>query len=137
MDRNGENRGQLTWIIKDDLRFVKDEHPTWSPDSESIVFHSLRRDGGIGIYLVDISSSDVDRMRHAHDSWSYQPDWCHPGPFSVSPVGNRITTWGGVEENRVLPPMNYARGWRREKGLAVRQLPIPPYLSDILCQSNA
>ena len=87
---HGENQKQLT-------KNHVDAHPTWAPDSKSIAFHSLRRDGGVGIYLVDISSSDVDLMLHAHGDSNYQPDWYHPGPHSVSPAGAKITIWGTLK----------------------------------------
>ena len=52
--------------------YVTEEHPTWSPDSESIAFHSLgRRDPGIiGIYTVDVTSGAVDALLRDPDFWN-------------------------------------------------------------------
>ena len=96
MDSDGENQRQLTEIKLDD-------HPTWSPDSESIAFHSFgKRDPGIvGIYLVDVTSGAVDALLSDPGSWNSDPDWLYPGELSVSLEGSRITIWGRLK-NTVL-----------------------------------
>ena len=97
VDSDGENPRQLTNI-------VTEEHPTWSPDSESIAFHSFERDRGlggahlvIGIYMVDVTSGDVHALQVDPEIWNLEPDWLYPGGLSVSPVGSRITMWGRLK----------------------------------------
>ena len=92
MDSDGENPRQLTKI-------TSDEHPTWSPDSESIAFHSFSRDPGIiGIYTVDVTNGAVDALQRDPESWNLEPDWLYPGGLSVSPEGSRITIWGRLKK---------------------------------------
>ena len=93
VDSDGENPRQLTGL-------VTEEHPTWSPDSESIAFVSFgRRDPGIiGIYTVDVTDGAVVALpRHPYSS-NYDPDWLYPGGLSVSPEGSRITIWGRLKD---------------------------------------
>jgi Tol biopolymer transport system component len=92
VDSDGQNPRQLTNI-------VTEEHPTWSPDSESIAFVSFgRRDPGIvGIYTVDVTDGAVDALPRHPYSRNYDPDWLYPGELSVSPEGNRITIWGRLK----------------------------------------
>jgi Tol biopolymer transport system component len=61
-----------------------DEHvsPRWSPDGKSIVFSSLRSDGGL--FVVPVSGGNPRQLTfHELDS---QPDW--------SPDGRTIVFWG-------------------------------------------
>ncbi len=88
MDGNGKNERRLTKINSD-------EHPTWSPDSESIAFHSFQR--GVGIYVVDVTSGAVDTLLRDPDFGNYDPDWLYPGGLSVSPEGRQITIWGKLK----------------------------------------
>ena len=92
VDSDGENQRQLTEINSD-------EHPTWSPDSESIAFHSFgKRDSGIvGIYTVDVTNGAVDALPRDPFSTNSDPDWLYPGGLSVSPEGSRITIWGRMK----------------------------------------
>ena len=89
MDSNGKNERRLTNINSDD-------HPTWSPDSEFIAFHSFQR--GVGIYVVDVTSGAVDTLLRDPDIGNYDPDWLYPGGLSVSPEGSRITMWGRMKK---------------------------------------
>ena len=93
VDSDGKNPRQLTGL-------VTEEHPTWSPDSESIAFVSFgRRDPGItGIYTVDLTSGAVDALPRHPYSKNYDPDWLYPGELSVSPEGSRITIWGRLKD---------------------------------------
>ena len=92
VDSDGENPRQLTW-------YVTEEHPTWSPDSESIAFTSFGRDPGIiGIYTVDVTNGAVDALPRDPYSKNYDPDWLYPRGLSVSPEGSRITTWGRLKK---------------------------------------
>ena len=93
VDSDGENPRQLTEI-------TSDEHPTWSPDSESIAFHSFgKRDPGIvGIYTVDVTNGAVDALPRDPFSKNYNADWLYPGGLSVSPEGSQITTWGRLKK---------------------------------------
>ena len=99
VDSDGENPRQLTNI-------VTEEHPTWSPDSESIAFHSFKRDHRglrgadlvVGIHMVDVTSGDVHALQVDPDFWNLEPDWLYPGGLSVSPEGSRITMWGRLKD---------------------------------------
>ena len=92
VDSDGENPRQLTW-------HVTEEHPTWSPDSGSIAFHSFGRDPGIvGIYTVDVTNGAVDALPRDPDGWNYDPDWLYPGGLSVSPEGSQNTIWGRIKQ---------------------------------------
>ena len=93
VDSDGENQRQLTKI-------VPDEHPTWSPDSESIAFQSWGRDRGLGgrdlglgIYMVDVTNGAVNAIQRDPEFWNAEPDWLYPGELPVSPQGSRITMW--------------------------------------------
>ena len=95
VDSDGKNPRQLT-------EHVTEEHPTWSPDSESIAFHSFGRDPGIvGIYMVDVTNGDVDALPRDPAFSNAEPDWLYPGELSVSPEGRQITIWGRMK-NTVL-----------------------------------
>ena len=98
VDSDGENPRQLTKIITE-------EHPTWSPDSESIAFHSFGRDRGlggadrvIGIYLVDVTNGAVNALQRDTEFWNLEPDWLYPGELSVSPEDSHITMWGRLKK---------------------------------------
>ena len=92
VDSDGENQRQLT-------RHVTEEHPTWSPDSESIAFNSFGREPGIrGIYTVDVTSGAVDVLLSDPGTWNFDPDWLYPGGLSVSPEGSRIRIWGRMKK---------------------------------------
>ena len=93
VDSDGENPRQLT-------EHVREEHPTWSPDSGSIAFHSFGRDRGIsGIYTVDVTNGAVDALALLDNPniGNYDPDWLYPGGLSVSPEGSQITIWGRMK----------------------------------------
>ena len=91
VDSDGKNPRQLT-------EHVTEEHPTWSPDSESIAFHSFGRDPGIvGIYTVDVTNGDVDALPRDPAFSNAEPDWLYPGELSVSPEGSRTTIWGRMK----------------------------------------
>ena len=91
MDSNGKNERRLTNVNSD-------EHPTWSPDSESIAFHSIVRDSVWGIYVVDVTNGAVDALLTDPASFNREPDWLYPGALSVSPEGSRITIWGRLKK---------------------------------------
>lgn len=79
LDVNSGNARLLTDAIA-----RPDEHmsPRWSPDGESIVFSSLRSDGGL--FVVPVTGGKPRQLTfHELDS---QPDW--------SPDGRTIVFWG-------------------------------------------
>jgi Tol biopolymer transport system component len=79
LDLNDGNARRLTDAIT-----RPDEHisPRWSPDGASIVFSSLRSDGGL--FVVPVSGGKSRQLTfHELDS---QPDW--------SPDGRTIVFWG-------------------------------------------
>ena len=91
MDSDGENRRKLTRILGDD-------HPTWSPDSDTIAFQSWGRDGDFGIYTIDVRSGAVNPFDQLQGQGGWEPDWLYPGELSVSPEGSRITIWGRLKK---------------------------------------
>ena len=92
VDSDGGNPRQLT-------KHVTDTHPTWSPDSESIAFHSFGRDPGIvGIYTVNVTDLAIEALQRGPDFHHYQPDWLYPGELSVSPEGSHVTIWGRLKK---------------------------------------
>ena len=101
VDSDGENPRQLTNI-------VTEEHPTWSPDSESIAFHSFKRDHRglrgadlvVGIHTVDVTSGDVNALQVDPEIWNLEPDWLYPGGLPVSPEGSHVTMWGRLKNLR-------------------------------------
>ncbi len=98
VDSDGENQRQLTKV-------KNDGYPTWSPDSESIAFHSFGRDPGIdGIYTVDVTNGAVDALLGDPDSINATPDWLYPGELAVSPDGSRITIWGRLKDTGASIP---------------------------------
>ena len=93
VDSDGENPRQLT-------EHVTESHPTWSPDSESIAFHSIGRDPRIiGIYTVDVTNGAVDALLRDPDSFNLDPDWLYRGGLSVSPEGSHVTIWGRLKDS--------------------------------------
>ena len=90
MDSDGVNQRQLTKVNNDN-------HPTWSPDSESIAFHSVLRDFVRRIYVVDVTNGAVDALPSDPHVRNYDPDWLYPGGLSVSPEGSQITMWGRMK----------------------------------------
>ena len=91
VDSNGENQRKLTKIMGDD-------HPTWSPDSDTIAFQSWGRDGDFGIYTIDVRSGAVNPFDQLQGRGGSEPDWLYPGELSVSPEGSRITIWGRLKD---------------------------------------
>ena len=92
VDSDGKNPRELT-------EHVTEDHPTWSPDSESIAFTSFGRDPGIiGIYTVAVTNGVVDALLRDPDSWNHHPDWLYPRGLPVSPEGSRITIWGRLKK---------------------------------------
>ena len=96
VDSDGANQRQLTNIITE-------EHPTWSPDSESIAFHSFKRDRGIRIYMVDVTNGAVATLQNDPAFFNAEPDWLYPGGLSISPQGSRITMWGRLKKSASSP----------------------------------
>ena len=91
VDSDGKNPRELT-------EHVTEDHPTWSPDSESIAFTSFGRDPGIiGIYTVDVTSGATDTLPLDSSFINADPDWLYPGGLSVSPEGRQITIWGRMK----------------------------------------
>ncbi len=92
VDSDGENPMELTLD-------VSAEHPTWSPDSESIAFHSFGRDRGIsGIYTVDVTNGAIDALLIDPAFFNVDPDWLYLEGLSVSPQGSRIAIWGRLKK---------------------------------------
>ncbi len=93
MDTNGENQKQVTF--DDDF---SEEHPTWSPNSRYIIFESLRKDGGVGIYSVSVSGGKVKRILASNRETNFHPDWYQPNLLSVDNTYRLITTWGEIKK---------------------------------------
>lgn len=54
--------------------------PCWSPDGRLICFSS-RQDGGRGLYVVNVASGDIRRLRTALVSNATEPDWSPDGKW--------------------------------------------------------
>ena len=99
MDSNGENKRKLT--IKNPRKVI-DSHPTWSPDSKRIVFHSNRDGRRTKMFIVSVDSGSVNQLLppHHHQNINNQADWYHPGPLSISPVDTKVTIWGRLKSGK-------------------------------------
>ncbi len=99
MDSNGENKRKLT--IKNPRKVI-DSHPTWSPDSKRIVFHSNRDGRRTKMFIVSVDSGSVNQLLppHHHQNINNQADWFHPGPLSISPVDTKVTIWGRLKSGK-------------------------------------
>ena len=99
MDSNGENKRKLTMK---NPRKVIDSHPTWSPDSKRIVFHSNRDGPRTKMFIVSVDSGSVNQLLppHHHQNINNQADWYHPGPLSISPVDTKVTIWGRLKSRK-------------------------------------
>ena len=88
MDADGGNQHKLT------NHRTWDGSPSWSPDSQRIVFNS-NRDGKSEIYVMDADGGNLQNLTN-HPHSDYGPAWLNT-PFSVSPAGKRFTTWGWLK----------------------------------------
>ena len=82
---DGSNVVQLTNFPGGDF------DPSWSPDSSQIVFSSLREDGVLSIYLLNLADNSVTRIGDPEGRVNSYPDW--------SPDGESIVYIGA--DNRV------------------------------------
>lgn len=90
VDSDGKNQRKLT-------NGMGDEHPTWSPDSDAIAFQSFR-DGGAGIYTIDIKRRIIHTLVPAPGLRGVEPDWFDPRQLAVDRTGNHITIWGRLKD---------------------------------------
>ena len=94
MNADGTNRRRLTKHPE------HDRYPAWSPDSQNIIFYS-ERDGQSGeIYVMDANGNNERNLTNhqAPDGFYARSSWFDPAfALSVSPVGKRIVSWGGVK----------------------------------------
>ena len=90
MDSDGKNQRKLT-------NDMGDEHPTWSPDSDAIAFQSFR-DGGPGIYTIDIRRRTINTLVPPLGLGGVEPDWFYLGQLPVDRMGNHITIWGRLKK---------------------------------------
>jgi len=73
--------------------------PTWSPDGTRIAYRSRTRgpwwNGNIHVY--DIQANQAVAL--TDDDVSVTPDWFDPRPYTVSPEGKMVTTWGSLRSD--------------------------------------
>jgi serine/threonine protein kinase/Tol biopolymer transport system component len=60
-----------------------DFDPSWSPQGDKIVFSSLREDGVMSIYLLDLDDNSVTRFGDPEGRYSSYPDWSPDGSAIV------------------------------------------------------
>ena len=89
MDADGGNTQRLT------ENGVYDLFPSWSPDSNRIVFVS-DRNGNAEIYVMDADGGNPQNLTNNPQPDS-DPAWFN-SPFSVSPSGKQFTTWGWFKQ---------------------------------------
>ena len=87
MDADGNNPLNLT------NNPASDESPSWSPDSQSIAFHS-DRDGNTEIYVMDADGSNPLNLTN-HPAPDYQPNWFNP----ANPAGNPVSLLASSEQH--------------------------------------
>ena len=93
MDRNGMNQRQLTnkpW----------NSHPSWSPDSQIILYESLNNKGNLGIYSVTVGSGVIKLIHRESNIDNSQPEWYNPNPRTVESHYKLITTLGKIKNAR-------------------------------------
>jgi Tol biopolymer transport system component len=54
---------------------LEDSHPSWSPDSEQIIFQSCRSDRSFDIYTIDIATKSLTRITSTDKMDEHQPIW--------------------------------------------------------------
>ena len=94
------NQKKLTGFNQGDHFLDVDGHPTWSPASDKVLFHSNREDGQLRTYMVDITSGLTKPFLKRQEDSSYQPEWYQPMPLSVNSVDRLITTFGRIKARR-------------------------------------
>ena len=99
IDADGSEPVQLT----DHER--NDDRPSWSPDSESIVFRSSRDDGCEGceddhttnLYIMDADGSDEIRVSNVNSSTTLGAEWSPDGERLYFGVGYSIDGYSGPD----------------------------------------
>ena len=82
MDSDGNNQIRLTHHPEMDI------NPTWSPNGQQIVFHSLRHGGGTPeIYVMDADGGNLRRLTF-HNAYDGSPHW-HPNGQRIVFVSSR------------------------------------------------
>ncbi len=89
MDNDGDNLQRLT------NNRQKDDRPSWSPDGSRIAF-STRREGNSEIYVMDNDGANQQNITNNPNN-DFSPAWLN-SPFSVSPVGKKLTMWGRFKQ---------------------------------------
>ena len=89
MDADGRNEQRLT------ENRAYEGQPSWSPDSQRIVFES-NRDGNVEIYVMDADGGNPQNLTN-NPGADYSPAWLN-SPFSVSPAGKKFTSWGWFKQ---------------------------------------
>ena len=89
MDADGGNQQKLT------NHRAWDSSPSWSPDSQRIVFNSNREEKS-DIYVMAADGGNLQNLtNNPHGDGS--PAWLN-SPFSVSTVGKKFTMWGWLKQ---------------------------------------
>ena len=73
---------------------ASDYGPSWTPDSSSIVFSSVR-DGFSEIYVVERDGSNLQRLTQNHAK-NGSPSWFDPA-LAVAPNGLQRLIWGRLK----------------------------------------
>ena len=97
MDADGRNLRRLTNNDFDD------RYPSWSPDSERIVFAS-EGFGNFDIYVMNADGARQVRRRTKNRSGDADPAWFDPAfavevaPFAVGPARRKLMMWGWLKQ---------------------------------------
>ena len=85
VNADGSNIVQLTNFPGGDF------DPSWSPDGSKIVFSSLREDGVLSVYLLNLADNSVNKIGDPEGRMNSYPDWSPDGQ-SIVYIGadNRI-----------------------------------------------
>jgi len=85
-----------------------DFHPRWSPDGKNIVFVS-RRDGNDEIYIMDITSGEIERLTH-NPARDLEPAWSSEGR-KIAFISNRDPNSSGIYD--ISNPKHTVSKWCR------------------------
>ena len=97
MNADGTNQVMLT----QEGRWIYEEHPTWSPDSQKVAFVKQTPDGFHDIFTINADGSGLINITQTHRISEGNPAW-NPPPLAVSSSGRLVTQWGDLKQGAKL-----------------------------------